>query len=198
MAIVGLAVHGVTMTAILNALLSKSGFWPIHLPAADWHDLSVANLTLSYTVGAIAANGICLPSFYFYGLLAGVRISFLGATAHALKGLAAGSVALVGLLPIYVAVALSAIVFPYDLVWCRYVTILGLIVLPCVAGLSGMTNLYEGFVGLADTMPPNRCAARQCFLKRLTLAWVSCSTLVAPVVIYSLWHLLADWTQALT
>jgi hypothetical protein len=190
-ALFGLAMHGIVLTAIVNALAAKSGFWLTHMPASRWDDLSAANLTLSYTIGTIAANGICLPSFYFYGLLAGVRISPVGVTAHALKGLAAGAVVLVGLLPIYVAVALSAIVFPFDLFWARYITLTGL-VLPCFAGLAGDWNLYQGFIGLADTMPANRCGARACFLRRLTLAWVSCATFVTPVVIYSLWHLLAN------
>ena len=162
-AMVGLGIHGIAMTAIIDALFAKYGFWLGHLPAAHWNDLSAANLTFSYTLGAIAANGICLPSFYFYGLLAGVRISFVGATGHALKGLAAGSVALVGLLPIYLALALSAVVFPFSPFWTRYVVVMGLLVLPCVAGLAGMANLYEGFVGLADTMPSNRSAVAAMF-----------------------------------
>jgi len=192
-AIFGLAAHGVVLTAIVNALHATNGFWMAHLPASYWNKRSVANLTLGYAIGAIAANGICLPSFYFYGLLAGVRISMLGVAAHALKGLAAGAVMLVGLLPIYVALALSAIVFPFDPVWARFVVIAGL-ALPCLAGIAGALNLYEGFVGLADTMSPSHSASRGCFLRRLTLAWVSCATFVTPVVIYSLWHLLADWT----
>jgi hypothetical protein len=192
-AMMGLTLHGVVLTAIVNLLNTTSQFWFIHMPAAYWDGPSVANLSIGYTVGAIAANGICLPSFYFYGLLAGIRISFLGVTAHALKGLAAGSVALVGLLPIYVAVALSAVVFPFDPVWARFIVIVGLLV-PCLAGLVGALNLYEGFVGLADTMGPIRCASRQCFLRRLTLAWVSCATFVTPVVIYSLWHFLSSLT----
>jgi hypothetical protein len=34
-------------------------------------------LWLAYAFGLVAATGICLPSFYFYGLLAGVKTSFL-------------------------------------------------------------------------------------------------------------------------
>src|SRR5262245_43415352 len=33
------------------------------------------SLWAAYTLGMIAATGVCLPSFYFFGLLAGVRVS---------------------------------------------------------------------------------------------------------------------------
>ena len=193
-AALGFAVYGIAATAIINGLYHTSSFWFPHLPAAHWNSPSVANLTLSYTLGLVAANGICLPSFYFYGLLAGVRISMLGVSAHALKGMAAGAVALVGLLPIYVAIALSAIVFPLGTYWIGYTVAIGL-ALPFIAGFAGAANLYEGFVGLADTMTGPRCASRQCFLRRLILAWVGCATFVTPVVIYSLWHFLSDLTK---
>ncbi len=54
---------------------------------------------------------VCLPSFYFYGLLAGVKISFLQVVAHCLKGQAATAIMLIGILPIYVAIALGMLIF---------------------------------------------------------------------------------------
>jgi hypothetical protein len=149
---------------------------------------------LAYTLGLIAANGICLPSFYFYGLLAGIKTTMLGVTAHAIKGMAAGSVALVGLLPIYVAMSLTAIVFPLGRGWDFTCVVYGL-VLPFAAGIFGAVNLYEGFVGLADTMTCRNRDARQCFLRRLIFAWVGCATAVIPVVVYTLWDFLSDLTQ---
>lgn len=195
-ALVGFAAYGIVVTAIFNALWIKHGFWLPYLPPARWNDLSVANLTLGYTLGLIAANGICLPSFYFYGLLAGIKTTMLGVTAHAIKGMAAGAVALVGLLPIYVAVALTSIVFPLGRSWDWMCVVWGL-ALPFVAGIFGAITLYEGFVGLADTMTCANRDTRQCFLRRLILAWVGCSTFVIPVVVYSLWGFLSDLTQQL-
>ena len=64
------------------------------------------SLGLAYVLGLVAATGVCLPSFYFYALLAGVKISMLQVVAHVLKGKAAGAIMLMGVLPIYVAVAL--------------------------------------------------------------------------------------------
>ena len=193
-ALAGFAVYGIVMTAIVNALWVKNGFWLPYLPPAYWNRPSVANLTLGYTLGLIAANGICLPSFYFYGLLAGIKTTMLGVTAHAIKGMAAGAVALVGLLPIYVALSLTSIVFPLGHGW-DWICVNWGLALPFAAGIFGAVNLYEGFVGLADTMTcPNR-NTRQCFLRRLILAWVGCATFVTPVVIYSLWDYLSDLTQ---
>jgi hypothetical protein len=68
-------------------------------------------LWLAYALGLVAATGIFLPSFYFYGLLAGVKISFLQVVAHCLKGQASTAIMLIGILPIYVAVALGMLIF---------------------------------------------------------------------------------------
>ncbi len=192
-AVAGFAVFGIFLTAFINALNVRDGFWLIHLPKSHWGDFSAANLTLGYTLGLIAANGICLPSFYFYGLLAGIRITMLEVAAHALKGMAVGAVTLVGVLPVYVAVALTALVLPADHYRDGWYVVCGL-VLPFLAGLVGAKNLYEGFVGLADTI---RCAdpdGRTCLLRRLIFAWCGCTTLVTPLVIYSLWDYLGGIT----
>ncbi len=189
-AVAGFAVYGIVVTAIFNAMWIENGSWLAHLPAAHWNDSTAANLTLAYTLGLIAANGICLPSFYFYGLLAGIKTTMLAVTAHALKGMAAGAVALVGLLPIYVAMALTPLIFPLGETWNQASIFWGL-AMPFAAGIFGAANLYEGFVGLADTMHCADREARQCFLRRLILAWCGCATFVTPVVIYSLWHFLS-------
>jgi hypothetical protein len=195
-ALFGFFVYGIVATAILNAFRVQNGFWFPHVPAAHWNELSIGNLSLSYTLGLIAANGICLPSFYFYGLLAGIRITMLGVTAHAIKGMAAGAVALVGLLPLYVTVALTALVFPGIFGSAAWWTLVGL-VLPFIAGIWGAVNVYQGFVGLADTISPQCRYSRECFLRRLIFMWVGCSAFVTPVVIYSLWDLLSDWTHVI-
>jgi hypothetical protein len=194
--LIGFTIYGVIATALLNAFQAQSGMWLPYVPAATWNSWSAANLTLSFTLGLIAANGICLPSFYFYGLLAGIQTTMLGVTAHALKGMAAGAVALVGLLPVYVAAALTALVFPGFLGGAMFWSAFGLM-LPFVAGLWGAFSLYQGFVGLADTICQSRRGRRECFLRRLIFAWCGCFTFVTPVVIYSLWDLLSDWMQLL-
>ncbi len=159
---------------------------PAWVPSARWADGTWASLTLAYVLGLVAATGVCLPSFYFYGLLAGVKLSMLQATAHAVKCLSVTAVVLVGALPIYVAVALGMIVFSAPTEWMRWTIYLGL-ALPFVAGLWGVRTLFVGFTDLAETLPARRKAHRATFLRRLTLAWSACYTTVTPVMIYWLW-----------
>jgi hypothetical protein len=139
----------------------------------------------------VAATGICLPSFYFYCLLSGVKVSVLQITTQTLKSKAASAVLLMGVLPIYVAVVLGMMVFRVPAVEMQFALYLGL-VLPFLAGLAGVRSLYKGFMGLADTLPTQRRCRRECFLRRLTLAMAACYTAVTPVMIYTLWHTLVD------
>ena len=143
-------------------------------------------LWAAYAFGLVAATGICLPSFYFYGLLAGVKISFLQVVAHCLKGQACTAIMLIGILPIYVAIALGMLIFAAPAEVQQVVLGIGL-VLPFIAGLWGVYSLYHGFMRLTDTLP-SRCRDRRtCFLRRLTLAWAACYTAVTPLMIHALW-----------
>jgi hypothetical protein len=181
-ALVGFTIFGVAATLILNLVTSL----PPWVPRVRWSDGTWANLTLAYAVGLVAATGVCLPSFYFYGLLAGVKLSMLQSTAHAVKCLAVTSVVLVGALPIYVAVSLGMIVFSAPAELLRSTTTLGL-ALPFLAGLWGVRTLFLGFTEFADTLPVCRKFERACFLRRLTVAWAGCYTAVTPLMIIWLW-----------
>jgi hypothetical protein len=181
-ALVGFTIFGIAATLIMN-LGDSLPYW---VPRARVSDGTWANLTLAYTLGLIAATGVCLPSFYFYGLLAGVKLSMLQSAAHAVKCLAVTAVVLVGALPIYVAISLGMIAFSAPDVWMRSTIALGL-ALPFVAGLWGVKTLFLGFADLAETLSPCLKAERACFLRRLTVAWAACYTTVTPVMIIWLW-----------
>jgi hypothetical protein len=181
-ALLGFTIFGIATTVILNLGPSLLAW----VPHARWSDGTWTNLTLAYAVGLVAATGVCLPSFYFYGLLAGVKLSMLQSTAHAMKCLAVTSVVLVGALPIYVAVSLGMIVFSAPAEWLRFTTTVGL-ALPFVAGLWGVKTLFLGFADLADTVPVCLKFERACFLRRLTVAWAACYTAVTPLMIIWLW-----------
>ena len=142
---------------------------------------------LAYTLGFIAATCICLPTFYFYGLLAGVKLSVMQVTAHIMKATVGTALALLGILPIYFAIMLGAVVFHFQEELVRRSIILGL-ALPFLAGLWGVGYLYRSFSGLADTMPAKRRCQRECFLRRLTFACTFNYAVVAPVMIYFLWN----------
>src|SRR5262245_20130832 len=199
------AVFGLVMVLTLNA--APAAAWPksiLPAPAANWHNLTMLSLPLAYVLGLIAANGVCLPSFYFYGLLAGVKMSMLQVTGQVVKGQAAGALMLVGILPIYVALMLGAIIFEMPDLSLEVWLYLGLI-LPFIAGLAGVHAIYRGVMAVAATLPPERrwrrsravSAAlrpeRRCrlprFLRRLTVSWAAVYTAVSPVMIFRLW----DW-----
>jgi hypothetical protein len=178
---------------MLNAVRVTWGFWPSSIPRAHWNDASIGNLLLAYCLGLVAANGVCLPSFYFYGLLAGVRTSMLGVVSHAMKGMASAAVALLGILPIYVATALTVIVFPLPRGLLLGCVALGL-ALPFVAGLWGVKTLYDGFLALRDTICHERRESRACLLRRLLLAWCGLYTAMTPLMVYVLWNFFATHT----
>jgi hypothetical protein len=170
-----------------NALIqfarpSDQGIW------SHWLDGSALALTAAFALGLIGANGICLPSFYFYGLLAGVKTNMLHVTTNALKGMASGAVAVVGALPIYFAAVLGLIVF-HAPQWTVNLACLFGLTLPFIAGLWGTRAVYLGLLGMTDTLPEERRSRRTVFLRRLLFAWCACYTAVAPVVIYTLWDL---------
>ena len=179
--------------AILVLLLRAAEREAVPGILAGWSDALSPALALgfAYPVGMVAATGICLPTFYFFGLLAGVRITVLQVTTHVLKGKAATAVFLLGLTPIYLAVTLGLLIFhaPPELLTAALTVGLAL---PFLAGLWGVQSIYVGFLGLADTLPPECRHQRTCFLRRLTVAWAAVYTAVTPVMIWSLYQNLAQ------
>ena len=209
-ALVGFVLYGVAMSTVLGAarvwphltalplLWQGSGYWPLQFAPAGavgnaldpWLDGSAWALIAAYAFGLIAASGICLPSLYFYGLLAGVRMSMLDVVLHTLKAKATAAVALIGLLPIYAAFALAIVIFPVPSFGQTQVFLLGL-ALPFLAGLWGTWSLYRGFMRLADTLPDDSRGRRVSFLRRLVLAWSACYSAVTPILIFTLWDKLS-------
>jgi len=147
----------------------------------------ISQLVIAYSFGLIAASGICLPSLYFYGLLSGLRMTMSDVVVHTLKGTGVTAVALIGILPVYSALGLGAIVFPVPHEVVSAILWLGLC-LPFVAGLWGTRSLFVGFVGLCHTMPADFQLKRACFLRRLILSWCACYTAVAPLMIVTVWR----------
>ena len=215
--LVGFTIFGVAATLMLNVAVAmgSAGAWPRGIPAAHWHDWSLANLVVAYDIGLVAATGVCLPSFYFFGLLAGVKPTMLGVLTHAMKGKSVAAVTLVGILPVYVVVVLGMIVFRVPTEWTvplhgvlsmffgrsiaantsvgwTELTLYGALALPFAAGLNGVRSLYVGFLKLTDTLPPNQRCRRECLLRRLVFAWSACYTAVTPLMVYTIWNHLAS------
>ena len=186
-AVGGFAIYGFVATVVLNGLATTYHTWWELVPQATWGDRTIGNLLLAYTIGLIAANGICLPSFYFYSLLAGVRMSMLfGRSAGAERDGGRSSRAGGNTADLHGACAECFGVHRAESLVESWV-ILGLL-LPFIAGTWGAACLYEGFAGFADTIPAACRGNRACFLRRLILAWSGCYTCVTPLVTYTLWN----------
>jgi len=160
-------------------------------PPLDWvprvslTDRSVLRPVLTYTIGMVGALGLCLPSFYFYGLLAGVRASMLQVTAISLHALANTGMILMGLLPIYVGAILGLIVLgATDGPLYPFLIGVGLL-LPYVAGLATLRVMYRGFVDLVRTLPEARAESRAPMVRLLAVAWAMLYTAVAPVTLWA-------------
>lgn len=163
----------------------------LRLPDASWWNGTALGLVLGYTLGILLAACVCLPSFYFYSLLAGVKMSWLQISSLVGKGTAANAVLLLGILPIYVALVLGLVVLRAPAEHLQLTLKLGLL-LPFLAGLWGLRSIYLGILDLGANLPPHWQSRRQCFLRRLTLSWAAVYTAVVPVMIYRLWESFAD------
>ncbi len=205
-ALVGFVLYGVTMSLVLTV----ADRWPTLTPFATWLKapqsqlVSIGSinsplgkfapwlsgrtfvLTAAYAFGLIAASGVALPSLYFYGLLAGVRLSMVDVLLHAVKAKAVAAVALIGILPIYVAVAMGVVIFNVPEYYLDLAIVLGLL-LPFIAGLWGTASLYQGFSQLCTPTEDACPSDRECFLRRLVLSWSACYSAIMPIMIYTLW-----------
>ena len=187
---VGLAsfsLFALALALTLGAAPAEALPWPLAEHWTAHRAGSAVALWLAYALGLTMTTGVCLPSFYFYGLLAGVRVSWLQVTAQVMKGQASTAVILTGILPVYLAAALGAVVFGAPPELLRAVLYAGL-GLPFAAGLWGVRSIHRGFLSLSDTLPPARRVDRECWLRRLTVACSTCYTAVCPVMIYTLWR----------
>src|SRR5262249_20435783 len=85
--------------------------WPIAETWSAHPTASAVAIWLAYALGFTLTTGVCLPSFYFYALLAGVRVSWLQVTAQVMRGQASTAGMLVGNLPGFPPPALGGVAF---------------------------------------------------------------------------------------
>lgn len=176
----GIATFSIAFTIILACAPPLD--W---VPRVSLTDRSVLRPVLTYTIGMAGALGLCLPSFYFYGLLAGVRASMLQVTAISLHALANTGIVLLGMLPIYVGAILGIIVLgATDGPIYPFLVGLGLL-LPFIAGLANLRVMVQGFVDLIRTLPETRAESRAPMVRLLALAWAALYTAVAPVTLWA-------------
>ncbi len=176
----GIALFSAAFTVILAC--SPPLDW---VPRVSLRDRSILRPMLTYTIGMAGALGICLPSFYFYGLLAGVRASMLQVTAISLHALANTGIVLMGLLPIYVG-AILALIVAGATEGSLYSLMVGIgLLLPFIAGLANLRVMVKGFSDLLRTLPEARAERRAPMVRLLALAWAALYTAVAPVTLWA-------------
>jgi hypothetical protein len=115
-------------------------------------------------------------------------MSWLQIASIVVRGSAANGVMLLGILPIYVAIALGLLVTNAPAEWLGATLLFGLL-LPFVAGLWGLREIYRGVMHVGASLSID--CQRACFLRRLTLSWAAVYTAVVPVLIYRLWESVA-------
>jgi hypothetical protein len=165
----------VGLVAQLSGEIGWLGRWP------------VLTLPLALTGAFLGALAICLPSFYFYTQLSGVDASLRIVTGQALRAQARTSVLLLGVLPIYVALALASVV---GLIEGGSALVSWGLALPFLVGLWGLRSLWSSFRRLSTTLPVAH-VRRPCFLPRMVLAWGLVYSVVAPVALSRLIEALA-------
>jgi len=188
----GFLVFGLVVLLLLN-LAPPSAYpqWPVlTVPPASWANGTAMALPLAYCVGIVLAACVCLPSFYFFSLLSGVKMSWLQIVSVLGKGMAANAVLLLGILPIYVALVLGLLVAKAPDEAMRWALVFGL-VLPFISGMWGLRAIYGAVLDLSRAMPFDWQCRRGCFLRRLIFWWAAVYAAVVPVMIFRLWASLA-------
>jgi hypothetical protein len=192
---VGFLVYSLVMVLLWNVgPVRAADALPLRLPPARWNDGTALSLPAAYTLSIVLASCVCLPSFYFYSLLAGVNMRWSEIVSLIAKGTAANGIMLLGVLPIYVAAVLGFIVLKVPAEVLALALGLGLL-LPFVSGLWGLWAIYQGVVHTVQVRPEQWRCGRGCFLRRLTLSWAAVYATVVPVMVYRLWEFGATLVQ---
>jgi hypothetical protein len=182
--------YSLVMVLLLNLSPAYPSLFGLWLPPALWRGGTAWTLPVAYTTSVVLAACICLPSFYFYSLLAGVRMGWLQIVNVVGKGTGANAIMLMGVLPIYLAAMMGLVVFKAPSVVLEASLVFGLL-LPFASGLWGLRTIYRGIMNLYGHQMCGEPGQRRCMLRRLTFAWAAVYTAVLPLMIYRLWEYLA-------
>lgn len=184
--VVGFALYGLVMSLLLIAV-SPNGVPSFLEPGWSRTWRAGVILCLTYPVGLLLATVICLPSYYYFALLGGVQMSLRETLTHSLKGKAATTVILLGILPIYAIVMVGfLLVRPSDelLRGGMYVGLL----LPFILGVRGAQSIFSGFRTVVNALPASERKRRYALPGWLVFVWASLFTVTAPLVLYEVWR----------
>jgi hypothetical protein len=185
----GFAVYGLALAAFLFAA-PPGGVPGLLTPGWAGTFRSAVAVTLTYPLGLFLATLVCLPSYYYFAQLGGARLSVQAVLAHSLKGKAATTVLLLGVLPIYAIVMLGLIVLGAAPELIRGGMYVGL-VLPMVVGIRGAQSIFTGLMAVVNAMPARERARRYTLPGWLVVAWGILFTVTGPLCLYEAWKLLS-------
>lgn len=156
-------------------------------------------LVAAYPGAILLATVIVLPSYWFLGALSGVKMPMVEVLTHSLKGKAATTVLLLGLMPIYVVLMVVLILsgpggifgtlFPALGVW------IGLL-LPFAAAFRGAGAVASGLRNVVASTPRLTRGQRVAIPDSLMVSWAILFTLTCPVVMFKCWEQVTVWLSA--
>lgn len=174
LSVLGLIVHALAVGTVVHFYKTPGGWLSGGNPFL-W-------APISFVIAFVGALLICLPSFWFYTQLAGLDASFRLCTAQALRAQATTSVLMLGAMPVYLAIALSAalgiVVQPKTAIWIGFF-------MPFIVGLYGLRATYVGFQDLVGKIPITH-PRRGNYLSIMVIFWGGVYTAIAPVALYRL------------
>ncbi len=175
-------VGGVGAFSLVQGLLltTAAHAWPAGL--AEAHPLlAVGGVFAAFEFGLMGTQIAALPTFYFHALLAGLRTHAWRITVESLRARATASVVLLGLLPIYLALALGfGLLAAGDSRWAELhsAVVLCGYALPLVAGLAAPLSLLRAFRRMAGEREED---GRRPMPTLLVMAWSALFTVMAPL-----------------
>jgi hypothetical protein len=141
----------------------------------------LVGLLAAYPVGVLAASLLALPSYWFVTLLAGVKMPLKEVLTHSLKGKAASTVLIVGLMPVWGVLVACLILVGVPAMVIEPLLWVGLL-LPYLAGLRGAGAIQSGFQSVVAGPGRMSRESRESVSGWLMLSWAFLFTLIAPVV----------------
>ena len=158
-------------------------------------DVAIPSIFLAYELALTGAQVAGLPTFTFYGLMAGFQTHAWRIAVESARARATAAVVLIGLLPVYLTVALGLLLLhdapsPAGEAWHGLVLVCGGFCLPFVAGLAAPASLLRVFRALAAASAQSRGGRRRPMPVLLAFAWSAVFTAMAPLGVFRVLHLL--------
>lgn len=186
---IGLSALGIGAWSVVHGLLlslSTQQLNPHGLFGAPI-TVTIPALFLAYEGALTGAQVAGLPTFSFYGLMAGFRTHAWRIATESLRARATAALVLMGLLPVYLAVGLGLVLlFPepggVGAAWQALVLGIGGFTLPFVAGLAAPASLLRVFRKLAHEAEDGRPGqGRRPMPLLLAMAWSAVFSVMAPL-----------------